>query len=736
MTWLVPQSVRGLQTRLGTWAGRHRRPIVLAAWGALLALAPVLLLFLYVYCYPFGHPDIEPLVRFELPTIGHVYDSNGQPLIALAREYRWIVQYSDIPPVVREAILAAEDKRFFRHDGLDFASLPRVLSKARLPAVFPQGGSTITQQLVRGYFLQPMLAREHTDRAHRRGFDRVFGWLFGGRSFSAVVRKIEEARLSVWVEREMRHRFGSKRRAKDELLARYASLIYMGHGQYGFTAASEYYFGQPLKSLTIADADKAAILAGIAKAPRDYAPDAAEAAGVIRRRNQILELMAERGALTKPQEQAAAARPIDTVAHEEGSPAPTVAPAAVAHAIQELATEGLTVNHLLRGEIQIYSTVDERIQQIATQALENGLLAYERRHPKSKGQIQGAVVVLRNNDAAILAEIGGRQIYNHRSASYVDFNRVTSAMRQPGSAMKPLVYLTAFREGGITLDTVVPDEPISVPTGKGRATKTIVNYDGQYKGMIPVREALAESRNAVAIWLSTQVGISSILRTSRTLGVVTPLKPYPTTALGASEVSLIEIANAYRAMASGLLAEPHIIHRIEPVGRPAIDEPVSRAAPPRPFNDAALVMIQEGLRGVVRMPTGTAHALDSTGFPPVMGKTGTTSDYRDALFIGSTYGPDGITIAVRIGFDDDRSLGVRESGSLAALPIFREAMSAIYRQRLVGPAPRFPDAIEASISASLAPPPESLGDAVTIGLPQGMTVGRAVGLQSTVCCDR
>ena len=736
MAWRVPQSIPGFRERLVAWASRHRKPIVFAAWTALVALAPIVLLFLYVYLYPFGHPDIEPLVRFELPTVGHVYDSNGQALISLAQEYRSIVQYSDIPPVVREAILAAEDKRFFRHDGLDFASLPRVLSKARLPVAFPQGGSTITQQLVRGYFLQPMIARERADRAQRHGLGRVVGWLLGGRSVSAVARKIEEARLSVWVEREMRHRFGSKRRAKDELLARYASLIYMGHGQYGFTAASEYYFGQPLSSMTIADADKAAVLAGIAKAPRDYAPDAREAASVIRRRNQILDLMAERGALTSQQDQAASARPINTIAHETSDSALSTAPAAVAHAIHELATQGLTVNNLLRGEIQIYSTVDERIQQIAGRALENGLQAYERRHPKSKGLIQGAVVVLRNNDAAILAEIGGRQIYNNRSTSYVDFNRVTSALRQPGSAMKPLVYLTAFRAGAITLDTVVPDEPISVPTGKGRAMKTIVNYDGEYKGMIPLRQALAESRNAVAIWLTTQVGISSILQTSQTLGIVTPLKPYPTTALGASEVNLIELANAYRAMASSLLAEPHIIHRIDATGRPPILEPISRAAPPRPFGDSALLLIQEGLRGVVRMPDGTAHALDSPGFPPVMGKTGTTSDYRDALFVGSTYGPDGITIAVRIGFDDDRSLGVRESGSLAALPIFREAMSAIYRQRLVGPAPRFPESIEASISAYLAPLPESFGNGVSVGLPPGITVGRAVGFQTTVCCDR
>src|SRR4029077_5187040 len=187
-------------------------------------------------------------------------------------------------------------------------------------------------------------------------------------------------------------------------------------------------------------------------------------------------------------------------------------------------------------------------------ALERGLELYEQRHPSAKGIIQGSVVVLRNRDASILAETGGRQFYQERSAANGDFNRVTKSLRQPGSTMKPMVYLAAFRQG-VNLETVVPDEPIGVPDAERQSKKWISNYDDQFKGMIPVREALAESRNTVAIWLTEQIGIGSVLRTSQTLGIQTRLQPYATTALGASEVNLLELANAYRTMASGILAE-------------------------------------------------------------------------------------------------------------------------------------------------------------------------------------
>jgi penicillin-binding protein 1A len=677
--------------------------------------------FYHVYFDRSELPDMEAFARFEFPTVGTVYDANDRPLIELAKEYRKITKYEDIPAIVRDAIIATEDKRFFSHGGVDFSVLPRLLGKVRMralvarvigfgrqdqvatPVFLPQGGSTITQQLVRGYFLKNLTTKENSNQPLHTGiFPRSLASLVGARTVNILVRKLEEIRLSLWIEAEMQNRFGSKRNAKEEILARYASFIYMGHGRYGFAAAAEYYFGQSLATFTAADADKAALLAGIAKSPRNYAPSAKESEKVLRRRNQTLGLMAANGFISQASVNAAEQRPIRVTArHKDKMPE---APAVLGTILQELKGRGahFTVEKLLAGRLQVYSTVDARVQQIANQALERGLELYERRHPSAKGVIQGSIVVLRNRDASILAEIGGRQFYQNRSALYSDFNRVTRAMRQPGSTMKPMVYLTAFRQGGFNLESVVPDEPIGVPDGEKQSTKWIANYDERFRGMIPLREALAESRNAVAIWLTGQIGIASVLGTSRSLGVKTRLQPYITTALGASEVNLLELANAYRTMASGIFAEPYVIRKIiRDSGEVATDNEMERSAVD--VNDAALALIQEGLRGVVRMPTGTAHALDSSVFPvAVMGKTGTTNEFRDALFVGSTYGPNGITIAVRLCFDDNRSLGLEETGGRLALPVFKELMLKVYGEKLVGPVPAFPAQMEQNINDYLA----------------------------------
>jgi penicillin-binding protein 1A len=674
----------------------------------------------YIYYDRANLPDLGPFARFEFSTIGHIYDTRDQPLIELAHEYRRITQYADMPPVVRDAIVAVEDKRFFSHDGVDFLSLPRVIGKVRLgawatriatggrrdntpgPAIFPQGGSTITQQLVRGVFLQRQTAQENSYQLRTAGWmPRMLSSLIGARNVNMMIRKREEIRLSLWIEQEMRTRFGSKRRAKEEILARYASFVYMGGGQYGFARAAEYYFDRPLVTFTVEDADKAALLAGIAKSPRDYAPSATDTRPVLRRRNETLALMAAQGSLSVTQMNAAQQRPLTKLTARAIQPFQSSA--VVDHVLDELHAihAGLSIDDLFQGRIQVYSTVDARAQRIVSDALEHGLERYELRHPAAKGIVQGSVVVLNNRDGSILAEAGGRRVYRGRATSYSDFNRVRQSMRQPGSAMKPIVYLAAFRYGGFTLESLVPDEPISVPDGNTRPPKWISNYDGRFKGLIPIREALAESRNAVAIWITAKIGIDAILRTSRSLGVQTPLQRYATTALGASEVSLLELATAYRTIASGVLAQPHVIRRV--VGGLGEVMPGSRPPPVRLAVPAeTLELIQEGLRGVVRIPSGTAHALDSRAFPiPVMGKTGTTNEFKDALFVGSTYGADGVTVAVRIGFDDSHSLGAKETGGRVALPVFQELMLHLYRDGIVGPAPAFPNQIEEHITRYL-----------------------------------
>jgi penicillin-binding protein 1A len=707
-------------------AARAARPR--PAWtrrALLLLAAPAgLTLFLaagfvhHVYFNRRNLPDLEPFLRFEPPTIGEIYDDHGRVLIQLAREYRRIVTYDEVPLILREAILAAEDKNFLTHSGVEYRALPRVVEKSAAHSLagwwkgdgfrprFPQGGSTLTQQLVRTYFLQDLTIRENGDVLVEDGLTaRALAALLGVRPANKLLRKTEEIRLSLWIEEEMRRRCGSRDQAKREIFARYASFIYLGNGRYGFAAASEYYFGKPLSRYTPDDAADAALLAGIGKSPREYAP-APGAAPPLGRRNAILGLMARNGSISDSIAQRCRAEPIRL---SERNLVKTEAPGAIASVLAELELRGgtrFTVEDLLQGRISVHSTVDGRAQTIVNEALECGLDLYEKRHRRSQGLIQGSVVVLRNADAAILAESGGRRVFKERSTLYSDFNRVTGSLRQPGSAWKPMVYLAAFHRG-LDLDTTVPDAPISVPMGGDGTVKWIANYDHRFKGPIPVRQALAESRNAVAVWLAREVGISEVNRTARDLGIRTPLHPYISTALGASEVRLLDLASAYRAMASGLLAEPHVIARVTDASGEVVLYEAPDATPESDSGPSAaeLSLIQEGLRGVVRLPDGTAHALDSRDFPiAVMGKTGTTSSFRDALFVGSTYGPQGITVAVRIGFDDNRTLGEKETGARAALPVFREIMLRIYQEGIVGPPPLFPGDIEARIDAYLATP--------------------------------
>ncbi len=686
-------------------------------------LACILFAYSYINFNRNNLPDLDGFIRFQPPTMGHVYDANGHVLAELGRERREVIQYEGIPIVLREAILSAEDKNFFYHSGVDYSVFPRMLSKTSVrallarvtgshssgaldhAAVFPQGGSTITQQLVRGYFLQKLTNTEKNNTLQHSGIlPHVLAFAFGVPATNQFLLKIQVLRLSIWLEAEMCKHYGSKRRAKEELLARYASFIYLGNGRYGFAAASQYYFGEPIESFGADDAAKAALLAGITKSPGDYAPTLGDNEKPLRRRNQILALMVANHFLSVETALSCQRAPIGLAIHVPG---PVNAPAAVQNVLDELKQlspslgPDLGIDQLLGGHIQVYSTVDDQVQKIANTALENELKLYEKRHPGSKGLIQGSVVVLRNGDSAILAETGGREVYKSRSTTYSDYNRVTQSLRQPGSAMKPIVYLAAFREGNLDLDTSVPDEPISVVVGQNRPPKRISNFDNKFEGPIPARQALAESRNAVAIWIAEQIGVDSILTTAKEVGIRTKLQPYVTTALGASEVTLLELANAYRFMASGIHAEPHAIDKIEYCG----GEVGYNYQPPccsLNENYSELAMIQEGLRGVVRLPSGTAHALDSQAFPiPVMGKTGTTNNYRDALFIGSTYGRDGITVAVRIGFDDNRSLGAQETGARAALPVFREIMLKTYQAKLVGPVPSFPADMEQNIAAYL-----------------------------------
>ena len=270
-----------------------------------------------------GLPDPGPFVRFEFPAIGHVYDANGQPLIELAREHRSITRYEDIPVVVRQAILATEDKRFFDHNGVDYSTVPRVLLRIRLgtllarlvrnpfdeadsPAIFPQGGSTITQQLVRGHFLKGLTAGENSRSLQGIGrLTRSISYVLGARNANMIARKAEEMRLSIWIEEEMTRRFGSKRRAKEETPRPVREPCVHGQWAVRVRHRGPVLLRRAAQRPDGGDADKAALLASIPKSPRDYAPTATNRERLVRRRNQTLALMADADFISGDQERRA-----------------------------------------------------------------------------------------------------------------------------------------------------------------------------------------------------------------------------------------------------------------------------------------------------------------------------------------------------------------------------------------------------------------------------------------------
>ena len=296
----------------------------------LLLLLPGVGLVYHIYFDRRGLPDLEPFIRFELSTIGQVYDARGTVLVELAREYRRVVSYDEVPAVLRHAILAAEDKNFFSHSGVEYRALPRVVYKTAVHSLaawwkggidfrlrFPQGGSTLTQQLVRGYFLRDRSSRENGAALFRNtATSWVLSAALGVPTTNKLLRKMEEMRLALWLEEEMRRRYGSREQAKREIFARSASFNYLGNGRYGFATGSEYYFGKPLSSYTEQDAGKAALLAGITKAPRDYAP-VADDPRPLRRRNEILALMARNGYIAESLAKRSQAEPVLLVGRHE-----------------------------------------------------------------------------------------------------------------------------------------------------------------------------------------------------------------------------------------------------------------------------------------------------------------------------------------------------------------------------------------------------------------------------------
>jgi penicillin-binding protein 1B len=535
------------------------------------------------------------------------------------------VALAEMPDHLVSAVLAVEDRRFYDHWGVDLRRVAgAAVANLRARRVV-QGGSTLTQQLAKNRFLSA-----------RR----------------TPTRKIREAAMALVLE---------ARHSKDEILEAYLNDIYLGQDGAaairGVGAAARTFFGKDVSRL---EPRESALLAGLIRGPNLYSP-IRHPQRARERRDLVLGLMRQRGDLSEAAYQRARRASLGV---RRSTPPPRAGRYFTDYVRQDLA------GRLGRGArapgLAVFTTADLTLQLAAEAAVRDGLARLERDRPalrRGGEPLQAALVALDPRTGEILALVGGRDY----GAS--QFNRVTQARRQPGSAFKPVVALAALAHRSHTLASVLEDEPLSVETPLGPWRP--VNYDREYRGSVTLREALERSLNVPFARLGLDIGPDRIVETARRLGIESPLRPLPSLALGAAELTPLELARAYGVLAAeGNLAEAHGIVAVVKgngkgeTGNPA--ERVSRFPSPvsRAFDAGETYLVTSALEGAVER--GTGRGLRSMGYwGPVAAKSGTTNDHRDAWFVGYT---PSLVVAVWVGFDDGRSVGL--PGARAALPIF------------------------------------------------------------------
>lgn len=552
-------------------------------------------------------------------------------------EERDLVQLSQVPSHLTDAIIAVEDSRFYQHAGLDFRSILRAFLANLKEGEVVQGGSTLTQQLVKNFFLTQ---------------DRTLS------------RKLNEALMALILEAKY---------SKNEILEAYLNEIYMGQqgnmSIHGIGKAAQFFFGKKVGDLTLEDS---ALLAGLIKSPNSLSPyhnpERAE-----KRRNWVLLKMMEQGKIQEASYQ-------EALKHKT-TPRGFVgrfhqAPYFIDFVKQQL-QQYYPPETLHSDGLRIFTTLDPDIQQEAETSLKQGLKQLEEDFPSLKrenplDQIQGSLVVVQPQTGYVKAMVGGRNY------SVSQFNRVTQAKRQPGSLFKPFVYLAGISQNGpgiknpITGATLIEDAPISIPVVEGGQKKewSPENYDNTFHGPVTLRTALESSLNAATVRLAQTVGIHEITKTATAIGISSPLNQVPSLALGTSEVSPLEMATAYTTLANQgikttLLSIKQIVDKDGNILQNR-DIQVEKVITPQ---NAYLMTYL--LQGVVEH--GTASGVRTLGYKgPVAAKTGTTSDYRDAWFVG--YTPELLGL-VWVGFD--RNDPTYLTGSRAALPIWVDLMKRI-----------------------------------------------------------
>jgi len=512
-------------------------------------------------------PPIQSLEIPKRPPSIKIVDFRGRALATRGDRGGAVLSLKQMPRYVPQAFVAIEDRRFYEHYGVDPFSIARALIANILHRGVSQGGSTITQQLAKNLFL----TQERT-----------------------IHRKLQEVLLALWLERKF---------SKTQILELYLNRVYFGSGAYGIEQAAQRYFGKSAKNLSLAEA---ALLAGLVRAPSRLAPthnfNAAE-----KRAKIVLRVMAELGYINKAKERVALAHP------------PRILAQAGNGSINYVADWVMdTLNDVLGHvdeDITVTTTIDAGLQANAEKALDEELAKKGDKYKVS----QGALVAM-TPDGAVRAMVGGRDYAQSQ------FNRAVAAKRQPGSAFKPFVYLTAL-EGGLTPDSVRNDKPIRI---KGWQPE---NYSHEYFGPVTLTQGLALSLNTVSVRLTLEFSPARVIRTAHRLGIASHLEPNASIALGTSEVSLLELTGAYAPFANGGFADvPHVIERITAGNGKPLYLRDNRSLG-RIIDARYVAMMNEMMQQTLLI--GTARHATFTGWPAA-GKTGTSQDFRDAWFIGYT----------------------------------------------------------------------------------------------------
>ena len=569
-----------------------------------------------------GCPTRAGIRAFRPGEGGRIVDRNDKFLGRIALVRRVNVGIDAIPPHVREAFLATEDRRFYQHNGLDWRGLFRAaLSNIRHGGV-REGFSTITMQVARNSFL----------------VNKRYG--------RTMRRKLIELRLTRLIESEL---------TKDQILELYLNLIYLGNGMNGVEAASRDLFGKSVDRLTVPEG---AMLAALPKGPSAYTPrDHPERA--LKRRNLVLSLMAQAGYISPADAQHDAQIPL-RIAEDEWRPDTGKEPLAL-DAIRAL-IDSIRPDALKEGDVTVYTTLDVNAQLAADRAVLKQTTAVTRETQYAGGRVreaaQGALIALDPRTGDIRALVGGRRAKR-------GFNRAFNAKRQPGSAFKPFVYAAAMK-AGMTPATLVDDEPVEVP--QGRTVWSPSNYDDVYIGTITLAKALAVSSNAAAVRVSQTVGIPNVILAARRNGITSPLPNYPAMALGAVEVTPLELVAAYAPFANGgLKVHPRLVRRIEAADGTLLWS-AEIAAPDTVMDPRDAYQITDMLRGVV--DAGTANTIRNMGVRgAVAGKTGTTNNATDVWFVG--YTPT-LVAGVWFGYDTPRPIAPHASGGHLAAPAWAE----------------------------------------------------------------